>query len=353
MEYRRPTRSRREVDAAGRLLAVTAPGDADRERARQVVEEWRGVHGHPLRVIRGLLEDCARDTDPEVLIAERLKRIASVESKLRRFPRMKLSRMHDLGGCRAILGSSAAAESLVARLREVGDRHGLARVYDYIAEPKPTGYRSVHLVFRYRNADPDDVDWNGLRVEIQARSKHQHSWATAVETVDALAGTSIKTSGLANGDWDRFFSLMGSVLALEEERPPVPMTPAALPELREEVQDLVRRLNVWDILIGLGGRLHHAAFETDADWYLMMLDAGARKIDVTPWHNHQLEEAQARYLELEAEHEGRAGFQVCLVSTTSANDLREAYPNYFLEAGPFNAALARLVGPPSADALTL
>ena len=48
----------------------------------------------------------------------------------------------------------------------------------------------------------------GLRIEIQIRSRLQHAWATAVETVDAFSGTSLKTtggSGSEKTDWGRFY----------------------------------------------------------------------------------------------------------------------------------------------------
>ena len=39
----------------------------------------------------------------EALIAQRLKRLSSIDAKLRRFRNMNLARMQDLGGCRAVL----------------------------------------------------------------------------------------------------------------------------------------------------------------------------------------------------------------------------------------------------------
>ena len=152
--------------------------------------------------------------------------------------------MQDLGGCRAVLPSMRAVRELVELHRAGRDEHEFVKESDYIGQPKTNGYRSLHRVYRYRSRATRNAAWDGHRIEIQIRSHLQHAWATAVETVDAIKGTQLKTSGPANGAWDRFFTLMGSVLAIEEGCPPVPGTPVALSEIREEVRKLVRELDV-------------------------------------------------------------------------------------------------------------
>ena len=248
MPYPRPTFRRAEVDAAGRVLAETAITDANsipaRHRAREILDDWRASHGHPLVTLRILLQERARRVDPEALVAQRPKRLASVEAKLRRFPTMKVSRMQDLGGCRAVLPTVRAVGDLVELYRTGREEHEFVKESDYISQPKSNGYRSLHRVYRYRSRASRNAAWDGHRIEVQIRSRLQHAWATAVETVDAIKGTQLKTSGPANGDWDRFFTLMGSVLAIEEGYPLVPGTPVALSELRDEVRGLVRGLHL-------------------------------------------------------------------------------------------------------------
>ena len=256
MPYPKPTFRRAEVDAAGRVLAETVVADASsipaRQRAQEIVDDWRASHGYPLVTLRVLLQERARRVDPEALVAQRLKRLASVEAKLRRFPKMKVSRMQDLGGCRAVLPSVRAVGELVGLYRTGREEHEFVKESDYIGQPKSNGYRSLHRVYRYRSRASRNAAWDGHRIEVQIRSRLQHAWATAVETVDAIKGTQLKASGPANGDWDRFFTLMGSVLAIEEGCPLVPGTPVALSDLRDEVRGLVRGLDVEGSLFGLG-----------------------------------------------------------------------------------------------------
>ena len=349
MPYPKPTFRRAQVDAAGRVLAETTVADANtvaaRRQAKEIVDDWRASHGYPLVALRVLLQERARRVDPDALVAQRLKRLASVDAKLRRFPRMKVSRMQDLGGCRAVLPSMRAVRELVELHRAGRDEHEFVKESDYIGQPKTDGYRSLHRVYRYRSRASRNAAWNGHRIEIQIRSHLQHAWATAVETVDALTGTRLKTSGPANGLWNRFFTLMGSVFAIEEGCPPVPGTPVALPEIREEVRKLVRELDMEGTLFGLGGAILGMPVPRDTAWFLMRLDAPARKVFVESYGPRQFSAAQADYLHLEAENEGRPGFQACLVSTDSARGLRRAYPNYFLDVSAFAESVNLFLGP--------
>ena len=55
-------------------------------------------------------------------------------------------------------------------------------------------------------------EFNGLRVEVQIRSKLQHFWATAIETVDFFTRQAIKSSE-GHPDWVDFFKLVSSAFA--------------------------------------------------------------------------------------------------------------------------------------------
>ena len=285
-----PGESSRETSSADARVRTA------RQRAREIVGDRRASHAYPLVTLRVLLEERARRITPEALVAQRLKRLASVEAKLRRFPRMKVSRMQDLGGCRAVLPSVREVWDLVETYRQGREGHEFVKESDYIGQPKANGYRSLHRVYRYRSRASRNAAWDGHRIEIQIRSRLQHAWATAVETVDAISGTQLKTSGPANGDWDRFFTLMGSVLAIEEGCPLVPGTPVALSELRDEVRGLVRVLDVEGSLFGLGVAIQRVPLPPDAAWFLMMVDAANRRVFVQSYDARHFSAAQAEYL---------------------------------------------------------
>lgn len=334
--------SRGQVDRAGAVLKDDSATGAERAKARLVFGRWRGRHRVPLVEVSDLVAERTRRVTTDGFVALRLKRLPSVEAKLRRFPRMQLSRMQDLGGCRAVVPSVREVDTLQTLCGEVGPRDRF-RENDYLAEPKRDGYRGVHLVWGPRAEEPESAQRNGLRIEIQIRSRLQHACATAVETVDALRETHLKIGGSGNGDWKRFFALMGAVHALEEGRPIVPGTPAAAADLRSEVRALADRLGVREVFAGVAAAVEAAA-EGEGAWTLLMLDAGARRLTLRGYPTDRVEEAQREYLQLEERREGDPVVQVCLVSTDSADTLRRAYPNYFLEVGLFVESLRRFLG---------
>ncbi|MGH7232681.1 MAG: RelA/SpoT domain-containing protein [Nitrospiraceae bacterium] len=116
--------------------------------------------------------------DSKCLVAQRIKRLSSIDLKLRLLPKLRLSQMQDIGGCRAIVKNVHAVNELV---RSYNSQHKLDHIDDYIQSPKQSGYRGIHLI--YRLLQQKNVAYNGLKVEIQLRSALQHAWATAVETV--------------------------------------------------------------------------------------------------------------------------------------------------------------------------
>lgn len=81
------------------------------------------------------------------------------------------------------------------------------------------GYRRIHLIYRYHN---DKVPhYNGLQLELQLRTRLQHAWATAVETMGTFLGLALK-SGQGEDQWRSFFEVAGAGIALLENSPAVP-----------------------------------------------------------------------------------------------------------------------------------
>ncbi len=89
------------------------------------------------------------------------------------------------------------------------------RVYDYIDVPKKSGYRGIHMVYEFQSKSKSYSQYNGMLVEVQLRTKLQHYWATAVETVGIFTGQALKSSQ-GNEDWQQFFRLASNWFALKE-----------------------------------------------------------------------------------------------------------------------------------------
>lgn len=295
-------------------------------------------------------------------VAYRLKRLRSIEDKLRRLRGMALSRMQDVGGCRVMLSRYDAIDAVGELARALGSDGGgqeVRRVADYIQNPKPDGYRGVHLVFRFQAAEPSHAPWNGYQIELQIRTRHQHAWATAVETIDALVHTRLKVGGPNNGNWSRFFALMASLMALVEDRPTVPGTPQSAPAIWTEAEHLAVELDVDNWLAGLMTAVGAIRFPADSGYLLLILDGSERAISVQAFSREDTGEAQDAYLSSEGKFESRPDVQVCLVAADSIAALRSSYPNYFLDAQQFLEFLAVFRGsgsyaqrePPDAAAL--
>ena len=225
-----PLYSRTQVNAAGDALIAPSSSLDDLRNARAVVNNWRAAHSLPLDCIRAELQQRVAGFE-DAIVAARLKRLSSIEAKLRRFRSMRLGRMQDVGGCRVVLPSVADVLSVAGRYGSEPSPHAVIHSDDYIAQPRASGYRGIHLVSRFRPGGEEQAVYEGMRIEIQLRSRMQHVWATAVETVGTFSGQALKSS-VGDERWLRLFALMGSEMAFAEGCPPVPGMPKTRQALR-------------------------------------------------------------------------------------------------------------------------
>ncbi len=166
--------SKTQIDKAGRRLAGLANhGNMNLAEAEQIVHGFRVAHGQALRSARAGLESSISALGYRAEITNRTKRTSSIVDKLERLPSMRLSSMGDIGGCRAVLPSLAAVHEVGQRLRRNAIRRNAKppRIIDYVTNPRPTGYRAVHLITPYQ----------GLNIEVQLRTPRQHWWAQWME----------------------------------------------------------------------------------------------------------------------------------------------------------------------------
>jgi len=363
MAWVEPQYKRAAIDRAGEFLAdesLIAQRYADNndvegylyqvEREYAVINNWRSSHSYPLQVIKMALLKRARRIEAQAIIAQRIKRLSSIESKLKRNANMKLSQMQDLGGCRAVLGSPRRVFELVgiyekAAIKNPADRPEFVKKYDYIANPKVDGYRSVHIVMKYKTGALGPAIYNGQRIEIQLRSRLQHAWATAVETVSTFTGQALK-SNVGDEAWKRFFALMGSALAHREGTPVIEDTPRNPHLLKRELLQCVQQLDVQNRLKIYGDALQgvpNLDMFPDAKYFLLELDLKGHRIVVRGYREKLLEQATSDYLAVEKMEKAGTVTDAVLVSVDSMANLRRAYPNYFLDTRAFVDAVNKAI----------
>lgn len=307
-----------------------------------VTENWRNCHGLPLSRVRRDLRARMRQLEMKGIVAYRLKRFVSVLMKLVREPTMKLSQMQDLGGCRAILNSIEDVNRLYDSYRSVNASQYIRRqdnrYFDYLSDPKEDGYRGIHVVCRFSAYRNTYNPWDGQRIEIQIRTKLQHAFATAVETVTTFSSSPLKF-GAGPKDWRRFFSLVGSAFAFQERTALVPKTPTNYEALVGEIRLYARRLDVrrklehWREMLRAAPQVDTKGFS----WLLLSLNLKDNTVSVTGFKENEL----ARNAIAEREKAIAAGAQedAVLVSVNSLGELRAAYPNYYGDTRRFLKAL--------------
>ncbi|WP_175280154.1 RelA/SpoT domain-containing protein [Prescottella equi] len=237
-----PTPSKNQVNKAGDALRSffdyvrTRPdpiADYPTERlaaasaALDVLFAWRSAHARPLQVASMGLRSRVQTEGCRVEVSQRLKRVPTIIDKLHRQPKMALARMADIGGCRAVLDS-------IDEVRRVEKRLCKGRppktYHDYIAEPKESGYRGVHVISEYR----------GRLIEVQLRTRTMHEWAYMVEKVTTQIGHDVK-SGRGPAKVHDWFQAVSEAMALEEQGLTVDGTLAKrIVELRSEAEPYLR-----------------------------------------------------------------------------------------------------------------
>ncbi|MDH3026822.1 RelA/SpoT domain-containing protein [Gordonia alkanivorans] len=224
--------SKNRVNRAGDTLRafseLLSEGRVDEVReALEVLFAWRTSHGKPLQTATMGLRSRVQTEGCQVEVSQRLKRVPTIIDKLYREPGMNLARMADIGGCRAVLNSIDEVRRVEKRLCK---KRPPKIYHDYIAEPKPSGYRGVHVISVYHER----------LIEVQLRTRVMHEWAFMVERVTGQIGTDVKSGRgpQAVRDW---FQAVSEAMALEEQGLTVHETLATrVAQLRATAQPYLR-----------------------------------------------------------------------------------------------------------------
>lgn len=139
-----------------------------------VLTDWRDSHISALDEAEKFLKVKVEKADNKAFIAKRIKRAESIIKKLKRFNKMSLKNMQDIGGIRVVLANNGKVNQLFNLLCKENvflSEIGSLKFKNYIKEPKEDGYRSIHIIGRFKNNVGEDKN-----IEVQLRTQLQHCW---------------------------------------------------------------------------------------------------------------------------------------------------------------------------------
>ncbi|KFI23737.1 RelA/SpoT domain-containing protein [Nitrosococcus oceani] len=304
----------------------------------EILDNWRASHEYPIQSMIGYYRKKAFEIDPGSIIVRRLKRTPSILAKLNREGRMKLDRMEDIGGCRIVVSNKKQVYEVHDAIVDGRTRNTLRRQRDYIKYPKNSGYRGIHLVYRYNG---QKTQYSGHSIELQIRSKIQHSWATAVEVVGTFTGQGLKASQ-GHDAWLKFFKLASIAFENIENKA---LAKNANSSERLELIKYIEFLGVLHKLRAFAVSTRHLGGDkkNKNDYFLLILEVDKSNIEVMRFPRESIDSATRKYAELEKEYKGNKDKDVVLVSAESVHGLKKAYPNYFADTTEFSKNIERVI----------
>lgn len=338
-----PTESKSQINKAGKILLQADLFSQEYQNALELANRWRACHAYPINTFQATLRTKTGNCKGEVLVAQRLKRMPTIIDKLSRFPNMQLTTMQDIAGIRAIFDDLHDVEFIVSKyVLNKNFPHEFVGSYDYISHPRDIdGYRSHHLIYKYRNKQNPMYD--GLRVEIQLRTKLQHIWATAVETMGTFLGQALK-SKQGEKEWLDFFALVSSAFSFLENIPQVPrfahlsreQTINQVAKMEQELGAIEKMKNFSTVVSSIGSKKSYT-------YHLLVLNSLQHTIEVYTYDRDNFEGAMKDYARFEDEAAKGSKLEPVLVSAGPMENLRKAYPNLFLDITEFEKALMNLI----------
>lgn len=311
------------------------------ERAVAIIDDWRQNHLPVLKLLEEALSRLFKENGVVYLFtSQRLKRMTSIQDKLDKKPDMNLGGLNDIGGLRYVFSDIDSVyksikiifENKIVGFELLPKLVANPEQYDYIKRPADSGYRSVHLVFKCNSADER---YEGLRVELQLRTKLQHNWATAVESGEVITHQALKNSE-GPTEWLEFFKIASALFSLEEKCPLLKdYATCDIETLKNSLMDLEEKAKCVTMLKAFKSALQLIENnDFSKEYYLLYVDYEKRVVNVEPFSIEQQVAASKRYNELEKRIETQKN-AVVLVSAASLKDLREAYPSYFIDTSEF------------------
>ena len=348
---------RHQIDKAGDIL-ISSKNTEEVSTAIEKINDWRTLHLPALDALQNTVIPLLEKKGIKIVLqSRRLKRLTSIQYKLDLNPDMKLGGMQDIGGLRIVVPDVDNLLQALDVLRNTTlEGFELVKIMNYIEKkesqypriiekflgPKESGYRSIHIIYRFLS---ENKDTDGMKVELQLRTKLQHNWAMAVETAGLITKTPLKSSQGAD-EWLEFFKVVSSLFAIKEKMPILSEhidDGYDMKELMKLFYNLNKDYNLADTLKALDISNIHARNENYKDgYYILNINFIQRIVNVEVYPKEKEDDATIRYAELEASAQDNVN-AVVLVSVPKMKELQDAYPSYFLDTKNFLSVLDTMI----------
>jgi ppGpp synthetase/RelA/SpoT-type nucleotidyltranferase len=291
-----------------------------------VINTWRAAHKPVLNTFQAILRNRTRGTS--VVVAQRHKRRRTIFGKLQRLPKMELARMDDVAGCRLIFPDIASLYEFRDRIHKARFRHKIRNSpdkYDYIKQPKDTGYRGIHDVYEYDVNSEAGEGSKGLLIELQYRIAVQHAWATAVEVIGFITASQPK---FQEGDkrYENVMLYASEILARAHESRNSYLPGASDEDLLHTFIELDHELGMLKLLRNLNA----ADTAVSSNRNVILIFSETETLETQSYASAT--EALRVLFELELANPGK---DIVLVRADTSDDVRTAFRNYFSDAREF------------------
>lgn len=317
-----PGGSKSRVNRAGDAVRSGNASDDD----LNVIDNWRAAHREVLNTFQANLRTRAKGK--KITVAQRHKRKKTIFDKLNRFPKMLLSRMDDIAGCRLIFKNMKDLNHFRSEFHKARFKHKLRNnpdKYNYIKNPKPDGYRGIHDVYEYNVKSIQGKNLKGLNVEVQYRTLSQHAWATAVEVIGFITTSQPK---FKTGDkrYEQAMLLASEIISRTAEKTIGPIPQISNTQLGRDFKKLDRELS---LLITLKGLKAAKKDVSDRRNTILIFHSDGR-LEIKSYRDSP--EALVELFRLE---KTLPNSDVVLVKSDTSEGVREAFRNYFSDAEDF------------------
>ncbi len=133
------------------------------KRLKETIESKKEENEEQLRVTKEKIQKILDDLKINGEIVSRIKHVSSIFNKLHN-KRLTLDQIYDILAMRVIVDTVEECYAVLGRIHAIY-KPMTGRVKDYIANPKPNGYKSLHTTIIVENQHP---------LEVQIRTKEMH-----------------------------------------------------------------------------------------------------------------------------------------------------------------------------------